>query len=101
MADYFRHLLLPEDKFADCKRPEPSIPSSIGHYKEWLVACKSGGPTSCNFEYGGVLTEAVLLGLVSHNARQKIEWDAENLKAVGCQEADQFIHRPYRKGWTL
>ena len=26
---------------------------------------------------------------------------AENLKAVGCPEADRFIRRKYREGWSL
>ena len=28
-------------------------------------------------------------------------WDAANLKATNCPEADGFIKRPYREGWTL
>jgi predicted dehydrogenase len=31
----------------------------------------------------------------------KIEWDAETLKATNCPEADQFIQKKYREGWTL
>ena len=38
--------------------PKPTIPDSIGHYKEWVEACKTGGPTTCNFDYSGALTEA-------------------------------------------
>ena len=101
VADYFRHVLLPEEIFADYKRPQPSIPSSIGHYKQWLVACKTGGSTTCNFDYGGALTEAVLLGLLAHNTGRKIEWDAASLKAANCPEADKYIRRPYRRGWEL
>ena len=33
LADYGGHVLLPRDQFKDYKRPEPSIPSSIGHYE--------------------------------------------------------------------
>jgi hypothetical protein len=32
---------------------------------------------------------------------EKLQWDAENLKAVGCPEADPLIRREYRKGWVL
>jgi hypothetical protein len=31
----------------------------------------------------------------------KLTWDAKKLKAIGCPEADMFIRREYRKGWTL
>jgi predicted dehydrogenase len=101
IADYNRHQLLPEEKFADFKRPDPFIPDSIGHHREWIEACKTGGPTTCNFDYSGALTEAALLCNVALRTGRKLTWDAGNLKAIGCPEADKFIRREYRKGWTL
>lgn len=101
LADYSRHVLRPEDRFVGFKAPDPTLPPSIGHQKEWLVACKTGGPTTCNFDYSGALTEAVLLGAVSYRTGKKIEWDAQNLKATNCPAADSFIHKQYREGWTI
>jgi len=101
IADYNKHQLLPEDTFADFKRPDPFIPNSIGHHLEWAEACKTGGPTTCNFDYSGALTEAALLCNVALRTGEKLSWDAKNLKAVGCPEADAFLRRPYRRGWTL
>jgi predicted dehydrogenase len=101
IADYNRHQLLPEEKYADFERPDPFIPNSIGHHREWVEACKTGGPTTCNFDYSGALTEAALLCNVALRTGKKLTWDAKNLKAVGCPEADAFIRREYRKGWTL
>ena len=101
IADYGRHQLLPEEKFADFKRPDPFIPDSIGHHREWIEACKTGGPTTCNFDYSGALTEAALLCNVALRTGKKLTWDAKKLKAIGCPEADAFIRRKYRKGWTL
>jgi predicted dehydrogenase len=101
IADYGWHQLLPEDKFADFERPDPFIPDSIGHHREWVQACKTGGPTTCNFDYSGALTEAALLCNVALRTGRKIVWDAKNLKAVGCPEADVLIRREYRKGWIL
>jgi predicted dehydrogenase len=101
IADYNKHQLLPEEKFADFKRPEPFIPDSIGHHREWVEACKTGGPTTCNFDYSGALTEAALLCNVALRTGKKLNWDAKNLKAIGCPEADVFIRREYRQGWTL
>ena len=101
MADFNRKKLFPESKYADFQPPEPTIPDSIGHHAEWIAACKTGGPTTCRFDYSGALTETVLLGNVSFRAGKKLEWDAEKLEARGCPEADQFIRREYRKGWTL
>jgi len=101
IADYGRRKLLPETKFADVEPPEPFIPNSIGHHREWIEACKTGGPTTCNFDYSGAVVETVLLGNVSYRAGQRIEWDAKNMKATNCPEADKYIRREYRKGWTL
>ena len=101
LADYGRHLLLPEADFKDYKPPEPTIPTSIGHHKEWIEACKTGSPTTCNFDYSGALTEAVLLGTVAYRVGQKLDWDPVDLKATNCPEADRYLRREYRKGWTL
>jgi predicted dehydrogenase len=101
VSDYGRHFLLPEDKFAGFKRPEESIPKPIGHHAEWVQAIKTGGTTTCNFDYSGALTEAVLLGTVAYRSGRPIEWDAENLKVKNAPEAQQFVHKEYRKGWTL
>jgi len=101
LSDYSKHLLLPEKQFSDFKRPEPFIPKSLGHYVEWIHACKTGEPTTCNFEYAGWLTESNHLGNVAYRAGKKLDWDAEQMKAANCPEADAFIHRDYRTGWKL
>jgi hypothetical protein len=101
MVDYNRHLLLPEEKFKDFKRPEPTIPDSIGHHKEWVEACKSGGTTTCNFDYSGALTECVLLGTVAYRSGLSFEWDAKALKTKGAPEAQKYVSKEYRKGWEV
>ena len=100
-ADYGRRLLFPEADFKDFTPPTPSIAKSIGHHAEWIAACKDGRPTTCNFDYSGALTEAVLLGNVAYRTGRKIEWDAARLKATNCPEAEAFLRREYRAGWTL
>lgn len=102
LSDYGKHVLLPEDKFPqDFQRPEPFIPKSLGHHAEWVHACKTGEPTTCNFEYAGWLTEANHLGNVAFRAGEKLEWDPENLRASNTSAADPFIRREYRDGWNL
>ncbi|NQU22489.1 MAG: Gfo/Idh/MocA family oxidoreductase [Candidatus Nealsonbacteria bacterium] len=101
LADYGKHVLLPADKFQDFQPPEPSIAPSLGHHQEWIHACKTGEPTTCNFDYSGLLIEHNLLGNVAYRVGKKLQWDAANLKATNCPEADQFIRREYREGWTL
>ena len=92
---------LPKDQFKDYKPPTPTIPRSPGHHKEWIDACKGGPAAMSNFEHAGPFTEFVLLGNVAIRTQKKIEWDAEAMKAKGCPEADPYIRREYRKGWSL
>ena len=101
VSDYNKHFLLPQDKFAGYKAPEPSIPRSPGHHQEWVEAIKNRSMTTCNFDYAGALTEAVLLGTVAYRTGRRIEWDAADLKVTNAPEAQQLIHKEYRKGWTL
>ena len=82
-------------------RPKPFIPKSLGHHAEWIHACKTGKPTTCNFEYSGWLTEANHLGNVAYRAGKKLEWDAAKLYATNAPEAERLIRREYRKGWSL
>ena len=101
LSDYSRHLLLPENKFEGFVRPEATIPKSKGHYAEWIHACKTGAPTTCHFEYAGWLTEANHLGNVAFRAGKKLEWNPELMRATNCPEADRFIRREPRRGWSL
>ncbi len=93
-------MLLPEAKFKGFEPPKPFIKNSIGHHKEWVEACKTGGETTCNFDYAGALTEAVLLGNVSYRCGKPLTWDAKNFKA-DVPEAERFIRKEYRKPWSL
>jgi predicted dehydrogenase len=94
--------LIPEGKMKEFQRPEKTLPRSPGHKLEWLQACKGGKPAGSNFtDYGGPLTEVVLLGNLAVRVGKKIEWDAVNLKAKNAPEADPYIRREYRKGWEF
>ncbi len=100
--------LLPEKDFAGYQPPAPSLPrfpekTNIDDNMklEWIRACKGGPPAMSNFNYAGLLTEAILLGNVAIRVGKKLEWDGNSMRAVNCPEANQFIRREYRKGWTL
>jgi len=101
LSDYSRHALLPEKKFEGFVRPEATIPKSRGHYAEWIHACKTGAPTTCHFQYAGWLTEANHLGNVAFRVGKKLEWNPELMRATNCPEADHFIRREPRQGWSL
>lgn len=101
LADYGRHVLLPEKDFADFQRPAPTIPRVSSHHQEWLDACKTGKSCSANFEYSGWLTEANHLGNVAYRAGKKLIWNPDTLKATNEPGADRFIRREYRQGWSV
>ncbi len=100
-ANYGSYRLFPAQKFAGFKPPKQTIPNSIGHYAEWIKACKDGSPTTCNFDYSGALTEAVLLGNVAFRTGQSLDWDAASLRATNCPAADKYIRKEYRAGWEV
>ncbi len=100
-ADYGSYRLFPQETFQDYRPPEKTIPDSIGHHAEWVRACKTGEPTTCNFDYSGALTETVLLGTVAYRIGRKLEWDAVELKARNAPEAANVVWQPARPGWEL
>jgi predicted dehydrogenase len=99
LSDYGKHVLLPEKDFAEFVRPAQTIAKSPGHYAEWIAACKTGSPTSADFQYAGWLTEANHLGGVALRVGKKLEWDAPRMRATNAPEADQYLKREYRRGW--
>ncbi len=101
LADYNRHVLLPEEKFREWRPPAPTIPESPGHYAEWIEGCKLRRKATCDFSYAGPLTEAVLLGNVAYRAGERIRWDSRALRCLGSRRADQYLSRRYRPGWRL
>jgi hypothetical protein len=101
LADYGKHVLLPEKDFEGFMKPKPFIQDSIGHHREWIEAIKTGGSTTCRFDYSGPLTETALLGNVAYRVGKKLEWDFAKLKATNCPEADEYLQHHYRRGWKI
>jgi len=71
------------------------------HEQNWVEACKGGKPACSNFDIAGPLAEAVLLGNVAIRTGKKLIWDGPNMKITNLPEANKYIRRDYRKGWTL
>jgi hypothetical protein len=92
---------LPKKQFADYQRPAKTLPRVEDHYQEWIAGCKGGPAPAANFAYSSVLTESLLLGNLALRVGKKIEWDAANMKAKNCPEADQYIRPQFRPGWTI
>lgn len=113
-------ILLPTSRMKDVTFPKPSIPripgAEVGHYTEWVDACIAGygkKQLSSPFEYAGPFTEAVLMGNLAIRSygmrteagvfpgRKKLLWDAKNMKITNFEEANAFVKREYRSGWSL
>ncbi|MHC4149307.1 MAG: Gfo/Idh/MocA family protein, partial [Planctomycetota bacterium] len=93
--------LIPESKMRGFEPPKPSLPRGIDHYDEWVRACKGGPEPLANFDYAGPLTETVLLGNIAIRAGKKLSWDGPNMNVTNVPEANEYLHRKYRQGWTL
>ena len=99
-------------------KTEKRVPE--GHYVQWVNACRAGyddAELSSPFHYAGPFTEAVLMGNLAirsfqyfeegrhgqfaYPGRKKLIWDAKNMQITNFDEANAFVKREYRKGWTL
>jgi predicted dehydrogenase len=101
---------IPESLRRSYRPPKQSIPRVRGkgrwvessrHVEEWLRACKGGRPACSRFEIAGPLTELALLGNVALFSGKPITWNREAMKIVNEPDANRFLRRAYRKGWTL
>ena len=73
------------------------------HRMNWANAIRGKGKNTCPFEYAGRLTETMLLGVVAMRTGQgkRIYYDGEAGKITNVAEANQYLQREYRKGWSL
>jgi hypothetical protein len=100
--------VFPDARRNEYREPAKTIPRVEDHYKEWIEACKGGKASGSNFDWAGPLAEAVLLGNIALRVqlreeltRRRLVWDGPNMQVADLPEASQFVHREYRKGWSL
>lgn len=117
--------LLPLSRNEEVNVPETlaRVPGQeAGHYTQWVDAAIAGYgkmEVSSDFSVAGPLTEALLMGNLAirgfdirkANASgngftypgryKKLLWDGPNMKITNFDEANQFVKRKYRSGWTL
>jgi predicted dehydrogenase len=108
LSQRMRWQMIPEPRMREYGEPPKKLERSIGHYKEWIEACKGGKPGGSNFDWAGPLAEAVLLGNVAlrlrmreEMTRKKLLWDQPSMRFTNSDDANQFLRREYRAGWTL
>jgi predicted dehydrogenase len=103
------HRLIPESRQREYGKPPEVLERSPGHHQEWINACKGGKPAGSNFpDHAGLLAQVVLLGNIALRPalkekilRTKLLWDGEAFKFTNLPEANQYLQREYREGWTL
>jgi hypothetical protein len=86
----------------EIKTPPELLERSKGHYTDWLEAIKTGKPASSDFNYGGPLTETVLLGTAASLFRnEELIWDNNNMKVTNLEVANSVIKPEFRTGWSM
>jgi predicted dehydrogenase len=97
-ADAF---VLPESKMATL--PQIDLPER-NHYHEFIDVVLGGGKETCSasFDYAGPLTESVLIGnIAARFPGETLEFDGKALKFPKKPEANQYLTRSYRQGWSV
>jgi len=87
----------------DVPLPQIDIPER-DHYREFVDVVLGGGKDRCStsFDYAGPLTESVLIGNVAARfPGETLEFDARGLSFPKRREANEFLTRSYRNGWTF
>ncbi len=83
-------------------RPKGQLFPPVGDFqKQWINACKGSLKTCCDFDYGGVMIEMMMVGLVAYRVGKKITYDGATGRSTDCSEANELMSRKYREGWTL
>jgi len=89
-------------KIDDFPRPDPTIPDSPGHIREFLDAIKTRNlDTTCNVRYGHRVTKPGLLSNIAFRTGRRIYWDDERERILRDSAAEQFLKRRFRKPWKL
>jgi predicted dehydrogenase len=94
--------LFPETLAASVGEPKQTLERiAVSHEMNWANACKGIGTATTPFEYAARLTETMLLGVVALKAGEKIHYDGANMKVTNSKNANDFLKREYRRGWSL
>ena len=103
VANYTRHEVWVKGKPApDFQRPQPTIPDSPGHLREFLDAIKSRNlETTCNVRYGHQLTKAGHLANIAFRTGRRLYWDDARERFIDDGGGNQYLKRKYRKPYRL
>ncbi len=106
VSDFNARLIIPSGNAADLTyykpRPKEALIPPMGNFQQqWVKACKGDLKTSCDFEYSANMMEQMMLGLVAYRVGKKLTYDGATGQVTDVPEANEFLKRNYRAGWTL
>lgn len=103
VANYDHHeVRVKGEVVEDFPRPEPTIPDSPGHVREFLDAVKTRTmDTTCNLRYGHQLTKPGLLANIAYRTGRRLYWDDTRERFVDDRNANRLLSRKMRKPYTL
>ena len=103
VANYQAHEVWVKGKKAEgFPRPDPTIPDSPGHLREFLDAIKSRNlETTCNVRYGHRLTKLGLLSNIAFRTGHRIQWDDAKERVVNDSDANKYLSRKFRKPYKF
>jgi hypothetical protein len=97
--------LIPERRMSGYPAPPVARPArepaqlSPG-LRQWTAACKGGSQSLGSFLHAGGISEAVNLYAVALRTRRRLYYDAASRKITNVAEANKYLSREYRKGWS-
>ena len=106
VADFQSRILFPQGDDSNLTYYKPRAKAEllppVGNFQQqWINACKGNLKTSCDFGYASDMIEMMLLGLVAYRTGKKLKYDGVAGRVTDCAEANEFLSRSYREGWTL
>jgi hypothetical protein len=96
--------LYPAELMEEAKLVPQTMPRIADkHEVNWANAIRGEAKASSPFEYATRLTETMLLGIVALRTGQgrTIEYDSANMQVTNIPEANQYLTREYREGWSV
>jgi hypothetical protein len=96
--------LLPASRFGDIEQRKPlHSPASLGHYKEWVEACRGNAVTPIsNFDYAAPFAEFLAVGSVATRfPGEVIEFVPATGEITNHPKAAACLVYTYRDGWTI
>ncbi len=103
VANYEQHEVWAKgQKVVDFPRPDPTIPDSPGHLREFLDAIKSRNlETTCNVRYGHRVTKLGLLSNIAFRTGRRIQWDDQQERILDDGQANKMLKREFRKPYRF